>query len=199
MARTLEPTFGTVKVTPTHLPPAGVAKDTLAKSVSVSSERTGKGPYAVKHQSTSQLQIGSNRQGFTTTEGTGKDFSAAKHQSTSQLQTGTDQPRSSSLKRTGKDFSAKKHQSTDRPKSSDLTGTDSPALHRSRKDSISSLNSGVDSDISDQPPLDLCVEEGKLSVGQDATLTEQDQSISVEQTYRETMRGICSYMAWSHI
>ena len=74
-----------------------------------------------------------------------------------------------------------------------------PSVHRSRKDSISSLSYGADSDISDQPPPDLYVEEGELSEGQDATLTEQDQSISEEQTYRETMRGILSYMGWSHI
>ena len=174
MVRTFEPTSGTVKVTPTHSPPASVVKDTqpfidTAKSAAVSSECTGKGCSAVKHQSTSQLQTGSDRQGFFSTEHTGKNFSAAKHQSTSQLQTGTDRPRSCSSERTGKEFSIKKHQSTsqrqtnrphtDRPKSSHLTSTDSPALHRSRKDSISNLSSGVNSDISDRPPLDLCVEE----------------------------------------
>ena len=42
------------------------------------------------------------------------------------------------------------------------------------------------------PPLDLYVEERELSEDQDVTVTEQDQSISEEQTYRETMRGICS-------
>ena len=66
-------------------------------------------------------------------------------------------------------------------------------------DSISSLSSGVDSFISDQPPVDPYVAEGELSEGQDATLDEQDQSISEEQTYKETMRGIRSYMDWSHI
>ena len=54
MARTLEPTFGTVKVTPSHSPPAGVVKDSQpfndpAKSATVSSERTGKGFSATKH------------------------------------------------------------------------------------------------------------------------------------------------------
>ena len=33
-------------------------------------------------------------------------------------------------------------------------------------------------------PLDLYVEEGELSDDQDVTVTEQDQSISEEQTYR---------------
>ena len=33
----------------------------------------------------------------------------------------------------------------------------------------------------------------------DVTVTDPDQSLSEEQTYRETMRGIRSYMGWSHI
>ena len=141
----------------------------------VSSEFPGTDSSAVKHQSTSKTQTyqpGSS-------ERTGTNFSAAKHQSTSKLQSG------------------RPH--TDQPKSSDPTGTDSPVLHRSRKYSISSLSSEADSQDSDRPPLDLYVEEGELSEDQDITVTEQDQSISEEQTYRETMRGICSFMGWSHV
>ena len=33
----------------------------------------------------------------------------------------------------------------------------------------------------------------------DATITDPDQSLSEEQSYRETMRGIRSYMGWTHI
>ena len=47
------------------------------------------------------------------------------------------------------------------------------------------------------PPLELFVEEGELSDEQD--LTEQDLPTSEEQTYRETMRGIRSFMGWSHV
>ena len=43
------------------------------------------------------------------------------------------------------------------------------------------------------------MEEVELSDDQDVTVTDQDQAASEEQTYRETMRGICSYMGWSHI
>ena len=134
MARTFESTFGTVKVTPTHSPPAIMAKDTQpfidpAKSPAVSSEWTGKGTDAVKHQSTSQLQTGSDRQGSSTTECTGKDFSAAKHQSTSQLQTGSDRQGSSTTECTGKDFSAAKHQSTSQLQ----TGTDRPRSSSSQR------------------------------------------------------------------
>ena len=53
--------------------------------------------------------------------------------------------------------------------------------------------------VSDQPPLDLYVEEGELSDNQDITITDQEQHLSEEQTYREIMRGICSFMGWSHI
>ena len=89
---------------------------------------------------------------------------------------------------------------TDRPKPSGLTGTDSPVLHRSaRKDSISRLESEAESELSDRPPVEMFVEEGELPDDQDITVTDQDQSISEEQTFRETMRGICSFMGWSHI
>ena len=43
------------------------------------------------------------------------------------------------------------------------------------------------------------MEVGELSEDQDVTVTDQDQHLSEEQTYRETMRGICSFMGWSHI
>ena len=43
------------------------------------------------------------------------------------------------------------------------------------------------------------MEEGKLSDEQDMTATELDQMPSAEQTYRETTRGIRSYMGWTSI
>ena len=42
----------------------------------------------------------------------------------------------------------------------------------------------------------MFVDEGELSDVQDVDL---DHTVSEEQTYRETMRGIRSYMGWSHI
>ena len=43
-------------------------------------------------------------------------------------------------------------------------------------------------------------EEGELSdIEQDLSFTDADQALSEEQNYRETMRGIRSYMGWSHI
>ena len=62
----------------------------------------------------------------------------------------------------------------------------------------------MDSDIasdSDSPPdiADKC-EEGDLSdLDQDISLTDTGQVLSEEQNYRETMRGIRSYMGWSHV
>ena len=47
--------------------------------------------------------------------------------------------------------------------------------------------------------MEVFVEEGELSDEQDATITDPDQSLSEEQSYRETMRGIRSYMGWTHI
>ena len=109
------------------------------------------------------------------------DSSATKHQSTSK--SGIDRPHS------------------DRPRVSDSSSTHPPVLHRqstsqvatehARKDSVSSLDSYAESDQSDRPPVELYVEEGELSdQDQDVTATDPDQSLSEEQTYRETMRGI---------
>ena len=87
---------------------------------------------------------------------------------------------------------------TDRPSSAGLTGSESPTLYKSSdKDSISSIESDAESNFSDTPPLELFVEEGKLSNEPD--LTEQDLPTSEEQTYRETMRGMHSFMGWSHV
>ena len=47
--------------------------------------------------------------------------------------------------------------------------------------------------------MDIFPEDGELSDDQGANLSDHDQSLSEEQSYRETMRGIRSYMNWSHI
>ena len=86
---------------------------------------------------------------------------------------------------------------TDRPLSSEPADTGSPALHKSRWYSISSLSSDVVSKLSDRPPLDLYTEEGELSEDQDQTVTDQDQPVSEEQNYRETMQGFyCATIAY---
>ena len=61
------------------------------------------------------------------------------------------------------------------------------------------MSSEADSDFSNRPPVDLYAEEGELSEDQDLNATEPDQALTEEQTYRETMRGIRSYMGWSNI
>ena len=105
----------------------------------------------------------------------------------------------------GSAFSAEKHQPTSKAVTSQQTsttefpGTGSSTLHRSRRDSISSLSSDAGSVFSDRPPLDLYVEEGELSEDQNQTVTDPDQPVSEEQNYRDTMQGIRSFMGWSHI
>ena len=47
--------------------------------------------------------------------------------------------------------------------------------------------------------MDIYVEEGELSEEQDVTITNPDQSHSGEHFYREAIRGIRSYMEWTHI
>ena len=64
-------------------------------------------------------------------------------------------------------------------------------------ESVSSLESQADSDFSDRPPVELFVEEGELS--EDQEFGELEQPTSEEQTYRETMSGIRSFMGWSHV
>ena len=170
-----------------------------------SPKRTGTDSSASKHRSTIQLR--SDRPISSSPKRTGSDSSASKQQSTSQLQSDRHQPRST--EHTGNDSCATRHQSTskfsshrsqtNRPKSTVYTDTGSPVLHRQRKDSASSVSSEAGSDISDQPPVDLYAEEGELSDDQDMTVTEPDQTLSAEHTYRETMRGIRSYMGWSNI
>ena len=87
---------------------------------------------------------------------------------------------------------------TDRPGSSLLAGSESPPLqHSDRRDSFSSLDSQAESDISDRPPVQLFVEEGEFSEDQD--FGESEQPTSEEQTYRETMSGIRSFMGWTHV
>ena len=59
------------------------------------------------------------------------------------------------------------------------------------------MESQADSELSDRPPVDLFVEEGELS--KDQEFGESEQPTSEEQTYRETMSGISSFMGWSHV
>ena len=163
----------------------------------------GTGSSANKHQPASQTK---SHRPTSTTRFTGQGSSAVVHQPTSQTKinrpTTTTDP-STKLQSTGKGDVNQPYSdrpaATDRPLSSEPADTGSPALHRSRRDSISSLSSEAGSMLSDNPPLDLYTEEGELSEDQDQTVTDPDQPVSEEQNYRDTMQGIRSFMGWSHI
>ena len=142
-----EPTFSTVKVVPTHSPPANVIR--------------------------SEPFINPADQPLTQTA----DLPA----------TSSDQPAVGAA--TDPLGSSKK---TDRPSTYDKPTS---AFQPTRKDTSDSES---DSEQSDRPPLDIFVEEGELSEDPDATTNDPEQSLS-EQSYRETMRGIRSYMGWTHI
>ena len=90
---------------------------------------------------------------------------------------------------------------SDRPATSDRPDRPSPSISNAFQPTrkISSSESDLDSVVSDRPPVDIFVEEGELSDELDATVTDPDQSPSEEQSYRETMRGIRSFMGWTHI
>ena len=51
---------------------------------------------------------------------------------------------------------------------------------------VFSSDSDSESVVSDLPPVDIYVEEGELSDEKDTTITNLDQSLSEEQSYRET-------------
>ena len=139
---------------------------------------TGQGSSAIVHQPTSQTKV--NRPTTTTTSDP-----SAKFQSTGEGD--------------GNRPCSDRPATTDRPLSSEPADTGSPALHRSRRGSTSSLSSEAGSMLSDNPPLDLYTEEGELSEDQDQPITDPDQPVSEEQNYRDTMQGIRSFMGWSHI
>ena len=223
MAKSFEPTFSSkVKVTPTHSPHdiENMAEPFIRPSTS---KLTGTGFSAERHQPTSQAVTSQHASttklsgtGFsankhqptsqarshrpTSTAGfTGKGSSAIVHQPTSQAKVNRPTPatdphsaREGDINRPYSDRPA----ATDRPLSSEPADTGSPALHRSRCDSISSLSSEAGS-MSDNPPLDLYTEEGELSEDPDQPVP--DQPVSEEQNYRDTMQGIRSFMGWSHI
>ena len=128
---------------------------------------------ALQHQSAGKPHSDPQRPGSLSSN---SDPAPSKHQSTSKLV--TDRPQ------------------TDRPRSAYPSGSDSPPLRQaSRRDSISSLESQAESDLSDPPPVELFVEEGELSDDQDFV----EQPTSEEQTYRETMSGIRSFMGWTRV
>ena len=185
LARSIEPTFSSaVKVTPTHSPPASTSNTTepFIRPVQPTTEFTGTGFSATQHQPASQTEI--NRP-TTTSMLPGTGFSAVKHQPTSKAK--SSQP-TAHTQLPGTGSSAAKHQPTskaqavrqssdrpavaDRPLSSEPADTGSPALHRSRQDSTSSLSSEAGSMLSDNPPLDLYTEEGELSEDQDHPVTD---------------------------
>ena len=62
------------------------------------------------------------------------------------------------------------------------------------------MDTDSDSDYFDRPPVDIFVEEGELSdQDPDVTATNPNQTLSEDQNYRETIRGIRSYMGWTYI
>ena len=174
----------------------------------VSSERTGPHIHASQHQSAGKLKSDPHRPRPSLSRRTGPDI-VAKHQSTGKPVFDRHPPDSLpsdsdpavtkhlSVSKLSTDRPSSHRPRTDRPGSSGVTGSESPPLQASRRDSIPSLESQADSDFSDRPPVELFVEEGELS--EDQEFGESEQPTSEEQTYRDTMSGIRSFMGWSHV
>ena len=206
LSKSLQPTFSSeVRVSPSHSPPANVARDTepffqptnRTKDVSSTPQRTGPDSTATKQKSAGKLQSEHHRPKSSTGR-TGPDTATVRSKSTGMPHTDSHQPSSLPAKSTSTSLTdppLTDRPLNDRPKPAFTTGSDSQRA--SRRDSISSIESEADSDFSDRPPVELFLEEGELSDEQE--LTEHDLPTSEEQTYRETMRGIRSFMGWSHV
>ena len=220
LARSIEPTFSSdVRVAPDHPPPGNVTRDSepffhpIDKPLDTS-QRTGPDCSAALQLSAGKLPSEHASQGSSTVKRTGPDTIAPQQKSAGKLKTKVN---ISTQGRTGPDTASQKHKSTGKPSSDShrpstlpaeasdhppsdrpfsSTGSFSPTSQKGRKDSISSLDSDTQSQLSDTPPVELFVEEGDLSDDQEF---DQELPTSEEQTYRETMRGIRSFMGWSHI
>ena len=223
-ALVLEPTFSAdVRVEPSRSPRPNVSRDSEpffqpANSFMDISQRTGPDSSAASQPSAGKLKDTSVH-GSSSPECTGPDTASQKQKSAGKL---SQMIQTSTQGRTGPDTASQKHKSTSKP-STDLlrpttasagasnqpvtdrppsdrpysaTGSVSPILQKTRKDSISSLESDTESQASDLPPVELFAEEGYLS--EDQEVFDSDIPNSEEQTYRET-RGIRSFMSWSHI
>ena len=83
------------------------------------------------------------------------------------------------------------------PETSGVTGQSTVQRHMSS--AFDSARRDNPSSTSDRLVVDLYPEEGELSDEPDISFTDPDQSLSEEQSYRETMRGIRSYMGRTHI
>ena len=163
LAKTLdrEPTFSTVKVAPTHAPPA----------TAISSEPFIRPP--------GQPSSSSQPPAASMSPATGPTISVP-------------------ASKAGSDSSQPAH----RPgtsKTTDLPAKRSFSTAFDTRRDTSSSESDSDSTSSDRPPIDLYPEEGELSDDPEVSLTDPDQSLTEEQSYRETMRGIRSYMGWTHV
>ena len=161
MARTLETSsdqsFTTVKVTPTHAPPAHAIRPEPFLKPSTPSSHTTDPPSTVDPPTTDPV---------------------IKHQPAA----GTSTSQSS--------------EPAIRPTSQKPPAT---TFDSARRESSPASDSESDSLSSDRPALELFPEEGELSDEHEFNTSEHDQSLSEEQSYRETMRGIRSYMGWHQV
>ena len=126
--------------------------------------------------------------------------SQQSHRPSSTASPATNPAKTATAAKAGSDSSQPSH----RPGTSSVTDQSTTqrqfaaAFDTARKDTCSS-DSDSESFTSDRPPIDLYPEEGELSDDHEVSFTDPDQSLSEEQSYRETMRGIRSYMGWTHI
>ena len=166
-----EPTFITVRMTPTHSPPVGAVRST--KPFIQPTDRShvtdlSDSDHTSQRQATDKSQGSDTAQQTSTSDLPGSVPTVSKTQMTS--------------------TSSRDKAPTDR--SSDLADTDSPASYQvpsklapARRQSTSSLDTEYDTDFSDRPRVGIFVEEGELSdQDPDVTATNPNQTLSEEQT-----------------
>ena len=128
--------------------------------------------------------------------------SQPSHRPTTSVSPATDHVDLTTASKAGSD-SSQPSQPSHRPETSGISSQPAKRLFSTAFDSSRRESSPSDSDsesvTSDRPPVDLYPEEGELSNDHEVSLTDPDQSLSEEQSYRETMRGIRSYMGWTHV
>ena len=123
------------------------------KNSQVPSSDVPTGPDIIAHKQQSASKPRSEIQPSQTASGrTGPDVASSKHKSTGKPHTDSHRPASSSVQKSNKSITDRPV--SDRPSSASHTGSESPTLHKSSgKDSISSMESDAESNLSDIPDL----------------------------------------------
>ena len=112
----------------------------------------------------------------------------------------THQPTSSQQQASDRPQPVDRSLSTNQPSTDPVTKASIFGVEPNYRPSDSDMDTDSVTDTESLPFVMGHTEEGNLSdIERDISLTDDDQALSEEQNYRETMRGIRSFIGWSHI